>query len=444
MRKTAVAAIITLLCVALLAGCGQQTATTQVQDGNPPQTIATAGRFFSDDAFNFEFIRVIGAAPFKGADIGECLQAAASIEEGDFESWYAGWYAVAERIRKVGDEAAAAGHMVSAREAWLRASNYYRAAEFYLHGNPSDPRILETWGKSRDCFAEAAATFDPPIEPVEIPYEDTTLPGYMYKVDASGQPRPTLIIMEGFDGTQEEICYTCALAAVERGYNVLTFEGPGQGAPLREQGLHFRPDWENVVIPVVDYALTRPEVDPQKMILEGISLGGYLAPRGAAFDHRLAGLVANGGVFFPFDAIMRGFYGKDGLPSSAASFIEFIKTDPDDFNEIMAEAMRESTNFRWFIEHGMYSFGVSTPAGLMLAYSEFSMEGLADGISCPTLVIDSEQDYAMQGQPQQLYDALTCPKDFLLFTTEQCAQYHCQTGAYLLSTQRIFDWLEEL
>ncbi|MEW6283195.1 MAG: alpha/beta hydrolase, partial [Candidatus Eremiobacterota bacterium] len=233
--------------------------------------------FFRDESFNFEFLRVIGCAPYKGADIGECLQVREAIREGDFESWYAGWYALAERIRRVGDECAAAGHTVSAREAWLRASNYYRSAEFYLHGNPKDPRILEAWGKSRDLFVKAAATFDPPIRPVRIPYQGTTLPGYLYRVDDSGVARPTLLIQTGFDGIQEEL-FPQAFAALERGYNVLTFEGPGQGAPLREQGLTFRPDWEKVLTPVVDYAVTLDEVDSDRIALMGLSLGGYLAP----------------------------------------------------------------------------------------------------------------------------------------------------------------------
>lgn len=77
------------------------------------------------------------------------------------------------------------------------------------------------------------------------------------------RPRKTLIVQTGFDGTAEELYFTRAVFALERGYNVLLFEGPGQGGALREQQLYFRPDWENVVTPVVDYLLARKDVDPK-------------------------------------------------------------------------------------------------------------------------------------------------------------------------------------
>ncbi|MFK5151135.1 dipeptidyl aminopeptidase, partial [Klebsiella pneumoniae] len=90
-----------------------------------------------------------------------------------------------------------------------------------------------------------------PIKHVEIPYENTTLPGYLHLVDDSGRPRPTLIMHTGFDGSVEEMHFSGARAGVERGYNVLAFDGPGQYGPLHREGLVFRPDWEKVITPVV-------------------------------------------------------------------------------------------------------------------------------------------------------------------------------------------------
>ena len=91
-------------------------------------------------------------------------------------------------------------------------------------------------------------------------------------------PRPTLIAHGGFDSTLEELYASAVAPALERGYNCLTFEGPGQGGVIRKQNIPFRYDWEKVVKPVVDYALTRTEeVDPNGIALMGISMGGYLA-----------------------------------------------------------------------------------------------------------------------------------------------------------------------
>ncbi|MCK9910570.1 alpha/beta fold hydrolase, partial [Microbacteriaceae bacterium K1510] len=107
----------------------------------------------------------------------------------------------------------------------------------------------------------------------------------------------TLLINGGFDSTGEELYLQVVASALQRGYNCLTFEGPGQGAVIREQHIPFRHDWEKVVTPMVDYLESRPEVDPKRIALMGISLGGYLAPRAAAFEHRLAACIANDGMF---------------------------------------------------------------------------------------------------------------------------------------------------
>ncbi len=258
---------------------------------------------FQDEAFSFELLRAIGYTVYEGADIGECLSTAARIQEGDFERWYTEWTATADRVRVVADTCLTRGHTVSARKAYLRASNYYRTAEFFLHTNPNDPRILSTWGKSRHCFREATYLFAFPCEAIEIPYEGTTLPGYFYRADTSDTPRPTLLFHGGFDSTVEELYFAGAAAALEHGYNCLTFDGPGQGRVIRQQHMPFRPDWEAVVTPVVDYAVSRPEVDPERLALMGMSQGGYFAPRAAAFEHRLHALIAYDGVFNCYDAV---------------------------------------------------------------------------------------------------------------------------------------------
>ena len=149
--------------------------------------------------------------------------------------------------------------------------------------------------------------FSPAFEPVAIPFEGTTLPGYFYQVDDSGAPRPTLIATGGYDSTVEELYFWNAAAALRRGYNCLCFDGPGQGAPLIKQQLYMRPDWENVVRPVVDYALTRREVDPTRIVLTGLSWGGYLAPRAASGEHRLAACIADTGQYDLLAAIKRLF-----------------------------------------------------------------------------------------------------------------------------------------
>src|SRR5271154_1706731 len=247
--------------------------------------------------FWYETKRAFGASSYGASEFGEVLAAVNRIISGDADSWYDEWNAAAERVFAEAEAQLKAGHRVSARDGYLRASTYFRDSEFFLHGNPEDQRIYSAYKKSVQAYKACCALCDPPVPPVEIPYENTTLPGYFHRVDESDQKRPLFIMHSGFDGSAEELHGEGARAGIERGYNVLTFDGPGQYGPLHRERLPFRPDWEKVVTPVVNFALTLPGVEPGKMALMGVSLGGYLAPRAAAFEKRISALIANDGVY---------------------------------------------------------------------------------------------------------------------------------------------------
>ncbi len=200
---------------------------------------------FDDESFSFEALRAAGYAARGGADLGEVLVACANIPDGDEEAWCREWGALADRIRDTGLAALAAGHRVSARDALLRASNYYRTAEFFRRADPdNDHESARLARLSRESFAAAAELLDVPARRVAIPYESTSLPGYLFLADDSGAPRPTLVYHGGFDSTLEESYFAIALGGLERGYTVLAFDGPGQATARRLQGLVFRPDWE--------------------------------------------------------------------------------------------------------------------------------------------------------------------------------------------------------
>jgi hypothetical protein len=198
--------------------------------------------FFDDQDFDGQLLRAISYTAYGGADIGECFETASRIKEGDRDSWYEAWTTTADRMKADAEESLKGGHKSSALRAYMRASNYYRTAEFYVRDDPQDPRSLRGWQSSHDSFAEAARLSDPPFEAVEVPYEGATLPGYFFRVDDSGERRPTVITMTGMDGYVEECYWGVAAAALERGYNCLAFDGPGQGGVLRQREVPFRPD----------------------------------------------------------------------------------------------------------------------------------------------------------------------------------------------------------
>lgn len=392
---------------------------------------------FKDDQFSFQTLRLLGETAFGAADIGEVISTARRIKEGDLKSWCDEWSKTAKRLHKIANDCYSKGHMVSARKAYLRASNYYRAAEFYLHENPNDPKIDELYNASMECFSYVIKLNKPSIEVVEIPYEDTVLPGHYYKLENSNEPKPVLIAMTGYDGTKEEF-YGVAMAALEHGMNCLAFEGPGQGEVVRKQHLFFRHDYENVITPVVDYLLSREDTDPKKIVLLGESFGGYLAPRAAAFEHRLAACIANGGVY----DFLGGLIGRSNI--SRNNFFKSSRLHPDEVNKAIYEQAKTNMEIRWGISHGMYVFGVDSPAEYCLKAENYYLKGIAEKIQCPTLVIDEENEGFFIGQAKPLYNELTCKKDYMLFTSDEGAEEHCQVGAKLIGTERVFTWIETI
>jgi hypothetical protein len=207
---------------------------------------------FNDQSFSFETLRALAYAPYGGADIGEITSTAGQIPDGDETAWYAQWRALAERIHGHAERSATEGHLVSARESYLRASNYYRLCEFYRRVDSSkDLEVRHVGQLSVDSFARAAQLMNPAPQRVRFPHEDTTLPGWWIPADLGTAhptggdpegPRPTLLFHGGFDSTEEELYFSGGAAAARRGYHVLAFAGPGQGSALRDQKLLFRPD----------------------------------------------------------------------------------------------------------------------------------------------------------------------------------------------------------
>ena len=196
-------------------------------------------------------------------------------------------------------DAAAAGRRVSAREVFLRASCFYAASYHPLYGEPVDPRLIAAFRKQTDAFWQGLwRSRILRSSRCGSRSKATTLPACL--VPAAGHAndaRPLLILTNGYDATLTDMYFASAVAASRRGYHCLLFDGPGQGEMLYERGVRLRPDWETVVNSVVDFALTLPIVDPKRIALSGWSLGGYLAPRAASGEHRLAACVADPGLW---------------------------------------------------------------------------------------------------------------------------------------------------
>lgn len=389
--------------------------------------------YFESPEFDSQLLRTLGYTYYQGADIGECLTTALHIKPKDFESWFTEWNATGERILNIGNHSLENHAFESAKLSFLRASNYFRTAMFFLYGSPVDPRLIEAYDKHCEAFDQAVKLFAHPVEEIQIPYQETFLSGYFYKCTSSQDKKPVVIISNGYDSTHQECYLMAGAAALSRGYHVLCFDGPGQGSALIKQQLYMRPDWENVITPVIDFLLARQDIHKKKIALIGPSWGGYLAPRAAAFEHRLAALVANPGQMDALIPIKKLF----------PDIVELIQENAtSQMNQYLVQAF-SNPMFAAKMKAKMWVHNVDSPAELIKQWANYNLEGISTKITCPTLVLDSENEAFSKGQAKILYDSLTCPKDYHLFTAKDGAGEHCEAGASSLANQFLFDWLQQ-
>ncbi|GAA3436726.1 hypothetical protein [Kutzneria kofuensis] len=169
----------------------------------------------------------------------------------------------------------------------------------------------------------------------------------------------------------------------------------------------------------------------------GVSLGGVLAPRAAAFEHRLAAVIANDGVYDARVAFLNGVPDEDTVRRLRA------ESDPE-LDETLTTAMASNESMRWALNHGMFVTATRTPRQFLASMIDYHVaDGIAERITCPTLVCKAESDLFFAGQPEALYEHLTCPKTLLEFTAAEGADAHCHVGAQRLAFTRICDWLDD-
>ncbi len=296
--------------------------------------------------------------------------------------------------------------------------------------------MVPIWREHRECFERFGELCDPPVEPLEIPCDGDTLKGWFFAADDSGAARPTVILNNGSDGPVTSM-WPRAEAAIARGYNAMTFDGPGQGETLWEQDIPFRPDWEQVITPIVDLLEARADVDSDRIAIIGVSQGGYWVPRAVAFEKRIAAAVADPGVVDVSTAWTENF------PKSMIKLADEGERDKFDKQFRFAEHFIGKTT-RQTLAFRMKPYRTESMYEAIEAVRAYRLDDVVERITTPMLVTDPEDEQFWPGQSRQLYEALPGPdKEIVVFTAAEGANWHCEPMGQALADQRIFDWLDE-
>jgi hypothetical protein len=397
-----------------------------------PIDLTKQGGLFKDADFDYEARIMLGAAATGTGDVGLVLATIDRITDGDKQSWFDAWTGTAAELARRGQAAAAAGNAHTASWALLAAAQYFGKALVMVDGLADQSVLLPTFRQHRRCWEGVVDASGGAFVPLDVPYEDTTLPGYLLRPDASGAARPTFVMTNGSDGTLPGLLGYGAAEALSRGWNAFVFDGPGQQSMLFERGVPFRYDWEAVLTPVIDMLVTRPDVDTSALTGYGISQGGYWITRAVAFEHRLVAAVADPGVMDVSTSW------TSHLPPPVLDLL--TSGQKDQFDQALSAAGQNPAVAQTFAFRSR-PYGIKDPFDLFTEVQRYQVRDVAGQITTPLLVLDPEDEQFWPGQPRQLYDLLPGEKKIIEFTGADGANFHCQPAGRRLTSTQMFDWL---
>lgn len=395
----------------------------------------TTVRFrFGHNDFDFFFQWLAGSQTNGGCEVGEAFYAASQITDGDPESWAREWTALADRVEARARSSLDHGHSVSAREAFLRAYLYRRAPLAFMH--PTDARYRPTYEAARRLFREGCALVDPPIEPIEIPFEHGVLSGYLIRPTDDAVPRKTIIMFGGGDSFVEDLYFYLGPAGTKRGYNVVVVDLPGQGI-LPGDGLTMRPDAETPMAVVIDQVLADETVDPERLAAFGISAGGYLIPRAATREKRIRACIASSAILDFSDVWVRNTSLAKLAPLEGTPAMRLLERMP---SRRVATVSRLVSTYLW-------RWGVGSVTELIEASRAMTFDPAE--LDCPTLVLIGQQEYekfeaSREWAHRCIADARTDQKQLIVTPANEGAATHAIGTNLSLMSQLVFDWLDDV
>ena len=379
--------------------------------------------FPSNYRWSMGLLICLSAAPWTGVEIDEVNRVGRALADrvGDDAAWFEEWAQMGEKIEARGRDALRAGHKLTAASCFMRATRYYQTGERFIH--PRSQRSMDVYARSVTLFKDAAAmTRRPRIEPVEVPYENTSLPALLVHPDreATGaRPAPAMIFFDGFDVTKE-LQYGYGIPDLAaRGVGCLIVDGAGNGESVRFRNLPLIAETENYATPAYDYLAARDEFDPTRIGVMALSLGGYYAPRAAALEPRFACCVAWGVQW--------------------------------DYHEIWARRLEELDSGKVLSlsvppEHLQWVLGVSDRAAALKKLEAFRLDGIVQKMACPFLLLHGAGDEQIPLElAEKLFEAAGSKQKALkIFSRDEGGFHHCQVDNITIGVHYMFDWIADV
>jgi dienelactone hydrolase len=363
------------------------------------------------------FINMMGSAAYGGSDIGELHRIGLLLQgkqPDDDAAWFDACAKIADGVRAHAEKFEAGGHRYSAAHAYLRACNYYQMAERFR--TPKDEKALAVYRTAVQCFHRHAKLTDVRIEIVEVPFQGGSLPGYfVHAQNARSGRTPCVVFFDGLDVTKE-IQFTRGVPdLIKRGISVLIMDGPGTGEAIRFRGHYLRHDYEAAGSACIDYLEKREDVDPKKIGVVAISLGGYYAPRCASMEPRFAACVAWGAIWDYYATWKKRIDAKFKTSLSVPG------------------------------HHIMWILGVDSLEEALKKLEPFRLDGVVQKMRCPLLIVHGELDELVPlADARKLYEASgSKDKTLRIFTAEEGGVQHCQRDYLTLVVAEMWDWFED-
>jgi pimeloyl-ACP methyl ester carboxylesterase len=368
---------------------------------------------FADPNMDLFFLGALGWGPAGGLSVGEAFYLATQIEDGNGDSWARAFEHQGEVLNAQADTWLERGWTRASGEARLKAFACYRSAwQFVAPGE----RFAALFHTSQKLFDQAMTELDLPATRFTVRYRGGELPGHFYQ--ATDHSAPTVLVIGGADTCHEDRFLSQGRYYIDRGYSVALVDLPGQGL-VQEQGLHWEPETERPIAAVIDALIARFGVEPRKLALLGMSLGGYFACRAAAHEPRLAAVIATPALFRP-DELLAGVAKQeaDGATMSDVALknrqVLLWKAGAVDFSELMR---------RW--------------DGVVVDPSNVQVPFLS--------VLGKQEGGIWKKQTEQWHASIrSTKKSFVILDAETGADAHCQGNNPLRLAQEVDGWLREV